>query len=149
MILAVITKIKKVFDEDINKEVNETPKTTINTKVVYMMKKLQASYNDDGNKIVKHATQEKSAIKNLNFLIDLAMVFNDIKPTMDELQTFNEALNHPNNESCRKWGEAICKEFDDMNNQLIWQKMLKSLMLLNCRCVIKPSSVYWACLVAC
>ena len=48
------------------------------------MKKFQASYNDDDNKIVKQATKEKTAIKNLNFLIDLAMVTTDIKPIPEE-----------------------------------------------------------------
>ena len=41
------------------------------------MKKLQALYNEDANKIIKEATQNKNAIKNLNFLIDLAMVTSD------------------------------------------------------------------------
>ena len=47
---------EKVFDEDINDEVREIPKTTINAKVVQAMKKLQALYNDNANKIVKQAT---------------------------------------------------------------------------------------------
>ena len=37
------------------------------------MKKLQASYNDDANKIIKEAMEEM-VVQNLNFLIDLAMV---------------------------------------------------------------------------
>ena len=82
-------------DEDINKEVKATPQTTINTKVVQAMKKLQASYNNDANKIIKQATKEKGAIENLNFLINVAMVSNGIKPTMEEPQTFNKAWNHP------------------------------------------------------
>ena len=47
------------------------------------MKKLQALYNDNANKIVKQATWEKGAIENLNFLINMAMVSNNFKPTLD------------------------------------------------------------------
>ena len=86
------------------------------------MKKLQASYKDDANKTVKQAT-EKSSIENLNFLIDLAIVFSDIKPNNDEPQTFNNGWNYPNHESSRKWQEAICKEVADINKPHIWQMM--------------------------
>ena len=55
------------------------------------MKKLQALYNDDANKIVEQATQEKSAIENLNFLINLAMVTTDTKPVPEEPKTFTKA----------------------------------------------------------
>ena len=63
------------------------------------MKKLQDAYNDNVNKIVKEAAQEKSTNKNFNFLIDLAMVARNTKPTEDKPQTFNKAWNHPNEES--------------------------------------------------
>ena len=39
---------------------------------------------------------QKSAIKNLNFLLDLAMVSNDTKPVPEEPKTFNEGWNQPN-----------------------------------------------------
>ena len=71
------------------------------------MKKLQASCDDDANKIIKQATQEKSPIKNLNFLIDLAMVTINTKPIPEEPKTFTKAWNHPNMNSCTKWLEAI------------------------------------------
>ena len=96
------------------------------------MKKLQALYNDNASKIVKEASQEKSANKNLNFLIDLAMVASNPKPTEDEPQMFNKAWNHPNAESWKKWQEAICKEFNDMNKEQRWQKMHVNLMQPNC-----------------
>ena len=64
---------ENLFDVNINKEVETRPKTIINSKVVQAMKQLQALYNDDANKIVKQAAQEKSTNENLNFLIDLAM----------------------------------------------------------------------------
>ena len=54
---------ENLFDEDINEEVKATPKTTINTKVVHAMKKLQALCNHDANKIIKQATQEKVPLK--------------------------------------------------------------------------------------
>ena len=64
--------------------------------------KLQALYSNNANKILEQTKQEKSAIKKLNFLIDLAMVSNYIKPILDEPQMFNKAWNHPNEESHRK-----------------------------------------------
>ena len=76
-----------------------TPKTTINAKVVQAIKKLQALYNNYTNKNVKQATQKRSANKNLNFFIDLVLVANDTKQNLDELQMFNKAWNHPNEES--------------------------------------------------
>ena len=60
------------------------------------MKKLQALYNDNTSKIFEQATQEKNAIENLNFLIDLAMVTIDMKPIPEEPKTFTDAWNHPN-----------------------------------------------------
>ena len=57
------------------------------------MKKHQALYNEEANKIVKQAMYEKYSIKNLNFLIDLAMMTNDKKPVPEEHQTFNKAWN--------------------------------------------------------
>ena len=51
---------ENLFDEDINEEVEAASKTTMNEKMVWAMKKLQASYNNDANKIVKEAVQEKS-----------------------------------------------------------------------------------------
>ena len=47
------------------------------------MKNLQASYNDDANKIIKGAMQDK-VVKNLNFLIDLAMVTTNTMPVPEE-----------------------------------------------------------------
>ena len=80
------------------------------------MKKLQALYNEDANKIIKKATQDK-AIENLNFLINLAMVITDTMPASEEPMTFAKAWNHPNANSCAKWQESIHKEFADMNKQ--------------------------------
>ena len=49
--VTVTTKIKKTFfDEDIDKEVKASPKTTINAKVIHATKKLQAFYNYDAKK---------------------------------------------------------------------------------------------------
>ena len=66
------------------------------------MKKLKASYNDDANKIIEQATDEKSAIRNLNFLINLSILTTDIEPLSEEPKTFTEAWNHPNPNSCTK-----------------------------------------------
>ena len=43
----------KLFDEYVDEEVKVDPKTTINPEVVCAMKKLQASYNDDANKLLR------------------------------------------------------------------------------------------------
>ena len=46
-----------LFNEVVNEEVEATHKTTVNAKVVQAMKKLQAPYNKDANKIIKEAAQ--------------------------------------------------------------------------------------------
>ena len=58
------------------------------------MKKLQALYNDNANKIIKDATQVKVS-ENLNFFIYLAMVTTKTMPVSEEPASFNEAGNHP------------------------------------------------------
>ena len=93
----------KFFDEDIDDQVKATPQTTIKTKVVGAMKKLKALYNNNANKNVKQATQEKSVVKNLNFLINLAMATNDTTPVLEEPKTFSKASDHPNANSCAEW----------------------------------------------
>ena len=77
------------FDQDISKEVKVTRKFTINVKVVGAVKKLQALYRYDANKIIKQATEEKGTIENLDFLINLSMVSNNVKPKLDEPQMSN------------------------------------------------------------
>ena len=154
--VTMITKMKKkIFNEDINEDVEATPKTIINAKVVGAMKNLQALYNADANKTVKQATEEKCHLK-FKFLNDLAMMTSDIKSKLEEPQMFNEAWNHPNEESHRKWQEATCKEFTDMIKQQVWQTTLKSLMLPSHRCIknkwvvkVERNCVYWVHLVAC
>ena len=94
------------FDEDIDDKVIASPKSTINAKVIQAMKKLQALYNDNANKIIKDATQVKVS-ENSNFLIDLAMVTTKTMPVPEEPASFNEAWNHPKATSCEKWQEAI------------------------------------------
>ena len=68
----------------------------------FKLQKKQALYNEDANKVIKEATQDKT-VKNLNFLIDLAMVTTDIIPVPEEPMTFAKALNNPNANSCAKW----------------------------------------------
>ena len=71
------------------------------------MKKLQGLYNDNANKIVKQAKNEKSAIKNLNVLIDLSMVTTDIKCVPEETKIFTEPWNHLNPNSCQNGEKPI------------------------------------------
>ena len=89
------------------------------------MKKLQASYNDNANKIIEQATK-KGAIKELNFLINLSMVNTDTKLVPEEPKTFAKAWNHPNANSHATWQEAIKKEFANMNKQQVWHKTKSS-----------------------
>ena len=51
-----------------------TPKTTLNPKVLKVIKTLQSSFNENVNKILEQAEHEKSANENLNVLIDLATI---------------------------------------------------------------------------
>ena len=55
------------FDEDNNDQVISSYKTTVNAKVIWAMKKLQASYNNDVNKIIKEAMQDKVAKNNYRY----------------------------------------------------------------------------------
>ena len=82
------------------------------------MKKLQLSYNEDANMIIKDATHGKIS-KDLNFLIDLAMITTESVPVPEDPASFNEAWHHPNTTSQEKWQEAICKTFADMNKQQV------------------------------
>ena len=66
------------------------------------MKKLQALYNHDANKIIKEAMHVKG-IKNLNFLIDLAVITTNTNQVLEEPVLFNKAWNHPNASSGEKW----------------------------------------------
>ena len=102
------------------------PKTTINAKVVCTMKKFQALYNNNANNIIKWAMKEKSAMENLNFLIDLIMVTNDTKSVPEEHKTFNKAWDHPNENSHKKWQEMIWKKFANINKQQVWSMTSKS-----------------------
>ena len=54
------------------------------------MKKLQALYNDDANITIKEATQVK-VTKNLNFLINLAMVTINTMPVPEQPASFDDA----------------------------------------------------------
>ena len=45
------------FDKDVNEQVITSPETTVNSKLIRAMKKLQASYNDDANKIIEEGTK--------------------------------------------------------------------------------------------
>ena len=52
-------KNENIFDEYIDDKLEVTSITTTNAKVVQTMKKLQAVYNDDANKIINQASQGK------------------------------------------------------------------------------------------
>ena len=56
-----------LFDENINNEVEATLIAIVNAKVVWAMKKLQASYNKDANKILEEVAQKLLFKKILTF----------------------------------------------------------------------------------
>ena len=122
---------KNVFDKDIDNEVKATHKTTIEAKVVWMMKSYKLHTMMMPKKSSSKLHKSKIPSKILIFLIDLTMVPNDIIPTIEEPQMFKEDWNHPNKDSHRKWQDAICKEFANMNKQQFSWKMLKSLLSPN------------------
>ena len=70
--------------------------------------------------------------------------------------TFNQAWNHPDQEQREKWRKAVDKELDKMKKMGVWEKIPKSRMPPNKRCVkhkwvlnIKRNGVFRARLVAC
>ena len=104
--------------------------------MIRAIKKLQASYNDDANKIIEEGNHVKTT-QNLNFLINLAMVTTESVSIPEEPASFNEAWNHPDVTCQEKWREAIRKEFANMNKQQVWHKTTKLVMPANQRCVKK------------
>ena len=101
---------KTFFEGQVEAEIEVTPKTTLNPKIVPVMKNLQSSYIEDANKIVKQALID---------LATIAVVAKDTKSTKDKPQTFKEALNHPNFESQKIRQEEIWKEFNNMKKQQV------------------------------
>ena len=71
------------FDKDIDDEVKATLQTAINTKVVCAIKKLQALYNNDANKIIKNATK-KACHQEFKLPDGSSMVTNDTKPVLNQ-----------------------------------------------------------------
>ena len=55
------------FDKDSKDEVEPTPQTTANTKMIQAMRKVQALHSDDANKLVKETAQEKSTKRKFKF----------------------------------------------------------------------------------
>ena len=70
-----IAKRKKIFEREIKEELEVTPKSSSNIKMIRAKNTLQASHGKDANKIVGLAKQEKNIGETLNFLIDLATLW--------------------------------------------------------------------------
>jgi ABC-type amino acid transport substrate-binding protein len=45
---------------------------------------------------------------------------------LNEPETFEDAYYHPNFEEMMKWREAILKEFDEMKEKVVYEKICKS-----------------------
>ena len=52
-----------------------------------------------------------------------------------EPESFNEAYNHEDPIQQAKWGEAIEKEFNDMESRNVWKRIDRSKMAKDRRCV--------------
>ena len=50
---------ENLFNQQIDKELEVIPKTTLNPKVIRVVKNLQASYNKNANKIVKQVNEKR------------------------------------------------------------------------------------------
>ena len=57
--------------------------------------------------------------------------------------TFNEVYNHPDPFQRAKWREAIKKEFDKMEEQNVWNKIKRSKMPSDRRCVKHKWVLNW------
>ena len=80
---------------EIDDHVIAYPKSQINSKLIQAMKKLQALFNDDANKIIEESIDVKTS-ENLNFFIDLAMITTESVSVPEEPTSFNKAWNHAN-----------------------------------------------------
>ena len=58
---------ENLYDQRINEELEETPKKILNPKIWRVITNLKASYNNNKNKIIKWAKQEKAVSESLNF----------------------------------------------------------------------------------
>ena len=58
---------ENLFQKQIEDEIEGTLKTTLNPKVLRVVKNLQASHNDDANIIMELAAQQKATTENLDF----------------------------------------------------------------------------------
>ena len=87
-------KKKETPQLDIDNELEVTLKATLNPRVVKAIKNLQASFNENANKIMQQAGHEKAAKKNLIFFIHLAtigIVAKDKITTKEEPHVFDKA----------------------------------------------------------
>ena len=58
---------ESIFEDQIENEIEVTPKTTLNPNEIRAMKILQALYNEDANKFLAKAEKEKATKGNLFF----------------------------------------------------------------------------------
>ena len=105
---------------------------------------------------LSRSSSRKSINKNLNFLINLAMIASDVKPNLDKPQTFNKAWNQTKEKSQRKWWEAICKEFNAWTNSRYDERSIKVLcpsildaLQISGSLKLSTKVWYWVQLVAC
>ena len=68
------SKEENFFEQDIEDKIKVNLEITLYPKMVRPMKNLQASYNKTINRIVVQAKQDKAALENLNFLINVAII---------------------------------------------------------------------------
>jgi len=93
--------------------------------------------------------KEKVEIKQLDFA-------DAFERHLIEPMTFQDTYNHPDPSQCKKWHEAIKKEFHDMTHRGVWHKVKRSTIPQGRRCIkskwvlkIKRNGIFCTWLVAC
>ena len=97
-------------NEEEDQDVQSRPETTVNQTVLKAMKHLGASFNQ-ASRII----EETKAGMALSLVVEPDATALNAHSVKEEPSTFQEARNHPDPEQCRKWREAIRKQFSDMN----------------------------------
>jgi hypothetical protein len=93
------------------------------------MKKIQGWFNPGASRIFESLKSGREMI------LDQADVTMMMLEGLMELGSFDEACNHSDLDSRRKWRGAIDKEFKEINVCGFWKKIRKSEMSDGCQCV--------------
>ena len=135
---------KNIGDHEFDEELKVTLAIILNQKVIRVMKNLQALYDEDMNKIVEQATQEKAVCENLNFWLIWLQYWLRIKWPKKNNQKcmmklgITQMKDHVENSmrlyvrnfetwKSNRW-RVLCTQIDDVSNAnggLKWNKMVR------------------------